>query len=73
MEEFIKLVKTTNFYKEIVLELYVCKETPDILWFRPIVEYTKRDEVGLWADIRETEYDLQDVTFAPENLKMEKV
>ncbi len=73
MEDFIKLVKTTQFYNDIVLELYVCKETPDVLWFQPITGYTKRDEVGLWADIRDTKYDLQDVTFAPDNCTLEKV
>jgi len=64
MEQFITFVKTTIFYHQFIEKLYICDETPEILWATFKCPYTKRDEITFWQDTKNFDFVLNDAEYA---------
>lgn len=66
MQEFIAVVRNSAFYRNFIETLYVCEETPEILWAKFRAPYTKMDEMTLWSETGECDFVLSDAEFAYE-------
>lgn len=56
INNFVNFIKTTNFYKEVIGELFLDEKEQEVYYIPKKKNYTKRDEVGLWTDLNKTEY-----------------
>lgn len=61
--------KTTKFYKEFVDKIYINNAEPDTIWFSTKKPYTKRDEIALWTELEDHDFDffVKDVLFETSN------
>ena len=64
ISDFINVLKNTKFYKEVIENLFVCDETPNIVWFSAKRPYGKRDEISLWNETENYDIDVCDAMYA---------
>ena len=66
-------LKKTDFYKEFVDKVFVCRETPNVVWFLAKKPYCKRDEVALINELEDmnVSFDVKDVSFCTSEMLKE--
>lgn len=57
--------KTTYFYKEFVGKVFICNDTPGVVWFLAKKPYGKRDEIALINELEDmnASFDVKDISF----------